>query len=33
MKTAFDMVLFLSPVLKGAHPTRQRHIRQAECTR
>ncbi|WP_434608325.1 hypothetical protein [Pseudomonas sp. R1-7] len=30
MKTEFDMALFLSPVLKGAHATRQRHIRQAE---
>ncbi|KTB89003.1 hypothetical protein AO073_12265 [Pseudomonas syringae ICMP 11293] len=30
MKSEFDMVLFLSPVLKGAHATRQRHIRQAE---
>ena len=30
MKFEFDMALFLSPVLKGAHATRQRHIRQAE---
>lgn len=30
MKSEFDMALFLSPVLKGAHATRQRHIRQAE---
>ncbi|MGO2288614.1 MAG: hypothetical protein ACTIOG_13575 [Pseudomonas helleri] len=30
MKAEFDMALFLSPVLKGAHATRQRHIRQAE---
>ncbi|EXF92373.1 hypothetical protein HK44_012545 [Pseudomonas fluorescens HK44] len=30
MKSEFDMTLFLSPVLKGAHATRQRHIRQAE---
>ena len=30
MTSAFDMALFLSPVLKGAHATRQRHIRQAE---
>lgn len=30
MKTEFDMALFLSPVLKGAHATRQRHIRQAK---
>lgn len=30
MMAEFDMTLFLSPVLKGAHATRQRHIRQAE---
>ncbi|KNH26664.1 hypothetical protein V2K54_18560 [Pseudomonas alliivorans] len=30
MKSEFDMALFLSPVVKGAHATRQRHIRQAE---
>ncbi|WP_454863973.1 hypothetical protein [Pseudomonas hormoni] len=30
MTSEFDMALFLSPVLKGAHATRQRHIRQAE---
>lgn len=30
MKFEFDMALFLSPVLKGAHATRQRHIRQTE---
>ncbi|WP_348748925.1 hypothetical protein [Pseudomonas rhodesiae] len=30
MKSEFDMALFLSPVLKGAYATRQRHIRQAE---
>ncbi|WP_323987727.1 hypothetical protein [Pseudomonas canadensis] len=30
MTSAFEMALFLSPVLKGAHATRQRHIRQAE---
>ncbi|WP_223448152.1 hypothetical protein [Pseudomonas sp. BF-R-19] len=30
MKSDSDMALFLSPVLKGAHATRQRHIRQAE---
>ncbi|SDO10079.1 hypothetical protein SAMN04489798_2009 [Pseudomonas arsenicoxydans] len=30
MTSEFDMTLFLSPVLKGAHATRQRHIRQAE---
>jgi hypothetical protein len=30
MKAEFDMTLFLSPVLKGAQATRQRHIRQAE---
>ena len=29
MKSEFDMALFLSPVLKGAFATRQRHIRQA----
>ena len=33
MKAEFDMTLFLSPVLKGAHATRQRHIRQAERMR
>jgi hypothetical protein len=30
MKSEFDMAVFLNPVLKGAHATRQRHIRQAE---
>ncbi len=30
MKSEFDMAVFLSPVLKGAHATRQRRIRQAE---
>ena len=30
MTSAFEMALFLSPVLKGAHATRQRHVRQAE---
>ena len=30
MRSEFDMALFLTPVLKGAHSTRQRHIRQAE---
>ncbi|MFW9082343.1 hypothetical protein ACOI9X_24170 [Pseudomonas sp. P2757] len=30
MTSEFDVALFLSPVLKGAHVTRQRHIRQAE---
>jgi len=30
MTSEFDIALFLSPVLKGAHATRQRHIRQAE---
>lgn len=30
MKPEFDMALFLSPMLKGAYATRQRHIRQAE---
>ena len=30
MKPEFDMALFLIPVLKGAHATRQRHIQQAE---
>lgn len=30
MKSEFDMTLFLRPVLKGAHATQQRHIRQAE---
>ena len=30
MMAEFDIVLFLRPVLKGAHATRQRHIRQAE---
>lgn len=30
MTSEFDMALFLRPVLKGAHATRQRHIRQAE---
>ncbi|WP_226477071.1 MULTISPECIES: hypothetical protein [unclassified Pseudomonas] len=30
MTSEFDMALFLSPVLKGSHATRQRHIRQAE---
>ena len=29
MKNQFDMALFLRPVLKGAHATQQRHIRQA----
>ena len=33
MKSEFDMALFLNPVLKGAHATRQRHIRQAERMR
>ncbi|MDY0895336.1 hypothetical protein SOM46_10275 [Pseudomonas fluorescens] len=33
MTCEFDMALFLSPVLKGAHATRQRHIRQAERMR
>lgn len=33
MKNQFDMALFLRPVLKGAHATRQRHIRQAERMR
>ncbi|MBC3247704.1 MULTISPECIES: hypothetical protein [Pseudomonas] len=33
MKSEFDIALFLSPVLKGAHATRQRHIRQAERMR
>lgn len=30
MTSEFDMALFLTPVLKGAHSTRKRHIRQAE---
>lgn len=30
MTFEFDIALFLSPVLKGAHATQQRHIRQAE---
>jgi hypothetical protein len=30
MKNQFDIALFLSPLLKGAYATRQRHIRQAE---
>ncbi len=30
MTAEFDIALFLSPVLKGAYATRQRHIRQAE---
>ena len=30
MRSEFDMALFLNPVLKGAHATRHRHIRQAE---
>jgi hypothetical protein len=30
MTSEFDMALFLRPVLKGAHATQQRHIRQAE---
>lgn len=30
MTSEFDMALFLSPVLKGAHATQQRHISQAE---
>ncbi|AUG10025.1 MULTISPECIES: hypothetical protein [unclassified Pseudomonas] len=30
MKSEFDMALFLSPALRGAYATRQRHIRQAE---
>ena len=30
MTSELDMALFLSTVLKGAHATRQRHIRQAE---
>ncbi|KAA8558325.1 hypothetical protein FX985_04674 [Pseudomonas extremaustralis] len=29
MTSEFDMALFLNPVLKGAHATLQRHIRQA----
>ena len=33
MTSEFDIALFLSPVLKGAHATRQRHIRQAERMR
>ncbi|AZF17975.1 hypothetical protein [Pseudomonas sp. R3-18-08] len=33
MKSEFDIALFLSPVLKGAHATRQRHIRQVERMR
>jgi hypothetical protein len=30
MTAEFDIALFLRPVLKGAHATQQRHIRQAE---
>lgn len=30
MTAEFDIGLFLQPVLKGAHATQQRHIRQAE---
>ncbi|MCS3417652.1 hypothetical protein M2399_002310 [Pseudomonas sp. BIGb0450] len=30
MTSKFDIALFLRPVLKGTHATRQRHIRQAE---
>ena len=33
MTSEFDIALFLRPVLKGAHATRQRHIRQAERMR
>lgn len=29
MSATFDMALFLSGVLTGAHTTRQRHLRQA----
>lgn len=30
MMAEFDIALFLRPVLRGAHATQQRHIRQAE---
>lgn len=30
MTAEFGIALFLRPVLKGAHATQQRHIRQAE---